>query len=111
MLIVVGLSHRRAPLTLRERCAVTVEQRERALADLRARLGHAVLLSTCGRTELYIDHPDAGEAEREAIGWLARRAGIESGDLAHYAECECGELAVLRAVRVACGLESALVGE
>lgn len=111
MLVFVGLSHQRAPIAVRERCAVSAEQRERVLADLRAWFGHVVLVSTCGRTELYIDHPEPDVARREALAFLARRASAGPEHLMHYVECAAGELAVLRLVRVACGLESALLGE
>ncbi len=111
MLVFVGLSHQRTPVSVRERCAVTTEQRERVLADLRAVFGQVVLVSTCGRTELYIDHPEPVEAQREALAWLARRAGTAPDRLMQYLECASDEAAVLRLVRVACGLESALLGE
>ncbi len=111
MLVFAGLSHQRTPVAVRERCAVTADQRERVLGDLRAWFGHVVLISTCGRTELYIDHPAPDEARREALAWLARRAGTVPGELIRYVERADDELAVLRLVRVACGLESALQGE
>jgi len=113
MLVFAGLSHRATPLDMRERCAVPVEERSRAAADLSRRFGSAVLLSTCGRVELYADtaHTDLGRAQHEALVWLARRADLDAGALRPYAEIAHGERAVERAVRVACGLESALEGE
>ena len=111
MLVFVGLSHQQAPLRLRERCAVPVHERERAEAELRQRLGRVVLLSTCGRVELYIDHPNTPTAEREALDWLATRAGLEPCELRPYIESAHGVDVAQRVIRVACGLESALQGE
>jgi glutamyl-tRNA reductase len=113
VLFFAGLSHHTAPLDLRERCAVPTEERARAGADLRRRFGSAVLLSTCGRIELYADapHDDHDHIVHEALTWLARRADLDFGALRPYAETAVGERAVERAVRVACGLESALEGE
>jgi glutamyl-tRNA reductase len=113
MLFFAGLSHRATPLDLRERCAVPVEERARAGAELGRRFGSAVLLSTCGRVELYMDapHDDQEGVAHEALTWLARRADRDAAALRPYAETAVGERAVERAVRVACGLESALEGE
>jgi len=111
MLSYTGLSHRHAPLRVRERCAVPAAERDQALADLRRRLGNAVLLSTCGRTEIYADTDDADLAEHEATGWLARHARMAETELRGHLEQACGDEVVRRIVRVACGLESALEGE
>jgi len=69
-LILVGTSHHHAPVELRERVALDGEQ-ARALS---ARLGEAVCLSTCNRTELYVEAAHAEEAERLAVEALA---GVE----------------------------------
>ena len=111
MLSFTGLSHRIAPLALRERCAVPSAERARALEELRRRHGHVALLSTCGRTELYLDAPDPEAAEYAALEWLARRGNLNAGELAPYIETARGVDAVQRIVRVACGLESVVQGE
>src|SRR5688500_1299490 len=111
MLAVVSLDHTHAPLRLRERCAVPVSERERARAGLRRALLKAVLLSTCSRVELYIDHPDPAAATDLALGWLAGRAGIDAETLARHITTATGDDAVRWLVRVACGLESAVEGE
>src|SRR5712672_1104671 len=65
-LVLVGTSHHHAPVELRERVAL---DREHASA-LSARLGEAVCLSTCNRTELYVVAEDIDEAERAAVAAL-----------------------------------------
>ncbi len=111
MLLYAGLSHGCAPLHLRERCAVPTDDRERVTADLRRRFAHVVLLSTCGRVELYIDDPNPDAAEQAAVAWLAARAGLTPTAMAAHVETGRDADAARRAVRVACGLESAVQGE
>ena len=69
-LVLVGTSHRLAPVEVRERVAVDLE----AAAELARRLadgGEAVCLSTCNRTEVYLAHSDPDHAERLASAALA----------------------------------------
>ncbi|MGH2583909.1 MAG: hypothetical protein ACRDJE_03255, partial [Dehalococcoidia bacterium] len=113
MLAVVGVSHRSVPLDLRERCAVPVEEREAALASLHRRFGSVALLSTCGRTEVYLDVPpgDAEAAVAAVSDWLAGRTGRDRERLLDGIEVAAESSAIQHLVRVACGLESALEGE
>lgn len=108
MLVFTGLSHQRTPLALRERCTVPPTYRSQALAELRRRFGHAVLLSTCGRVELYLD---GAEDEGAAVRWLAEQGRVAEEELAPYVERAYDADAARRIVRVACGLESAVEGE
>ena len=113
MLLFAGFSHAATPLALRERCAVSQDERDRVRAELNRRYGPVVLLSTCGRIELYIDAA-AGETDAAlhgALDWLARRTGLDADGVRQYAETATGEDAVRHVVRVACGLASALEGE
>lgn len=115
-LVVVGVSHRRAAVGLRERVALPKEQMAGALADLRRRPGvlECAIISTCNRTELYavVDgnlHPDGGAAA--LAGFLAERAGMTPPDMEPY-RYHLTDLAVAQHVfRVASGLDSLVVGE
>jgi glutamyl-tRNA reductase len=98
-LILVGTSHHHAPVELREQVALDAEQAR----VLSARLGEAVCLSTCNRTELYVESADADEAERLAVEALA---GAEP---ALYRLRD--EAAALHLFRVAAGLDSLVPGE
>lgn len=111
MLVFVGLSHDRAPLALRERCAIAAGDRTQTLAHLRERFTHAVLVSTCGRTEVYVDAPDPDAAAPALIAWAAARARVAPEALCEYLHIARGADAVHHVVRVACGLESAIEGE
>ena len=98
-LLAVGVSHRHAPLELRERLFLS-DAHARELAE---ELG-AVVLSTCNRTELYLTGGDPDHAREE----LERQSGLElAGVLATW---EGGE-AVEHLFRVAAGLDSLVPGE
>ena len=75
-LIALGLNHLTAPLDLRERVAFAPEATARALSDLARQPGvnEALILSTCNRTELYVD-VDAG-AEATPQSWLSAQHGL-----------------------------------
>src|SRR5579864_9649491 len=98
-LVLVGTSHHHAPVELRERVAFDRAQ-SHALAE---RLGAAVCLSTCNRTELYIEAEDADEAERRAVEIL--------GELEPVLYRLRDHAAALHLFRVAAGLDSLVPGE
>ncbi|HZQ89871.1 MAG TPA: glutamyl-tRNA reductase [Gaiellaceae bacterium] len=98
-LVLVGTSHHRAPVELRERVAFDRDA-SRAIAE---RLGAAVCLSTCNRTELYIEAEDADDAEA--------RAGEILGELEPALYRLRDHAAALHLFRVAAGLDSLVPGE
>ena len=98
-LVLVGTSHHHAPVELRERVAFDRDQ-----AHARAeRLGRAVCLSTCNRTELYLETEDADAAERAAVEALSEL------EPALYRLRD--HAAALHLFRVAAGLDSLVPGE
>lgn len=106
-LIVVGASHRTAPISLLERLARV--DGPRALAG--AHVAETVLLSTCNRTEIYAAVP-AFHAGLQQIGELLRGCtGLTPDDLAGSLYIHHGVDAVRHIFRVAAGLESMVVGE
>jgi glutamyl-tRNA reductase len=112
-LLALGISHKTAPVALRERLAFTEAQASefaRALTDGEA-VREAVVISTCNRTELYLVVGDAVRAEADALGLLARRASIRPTELAEsmYSPRNCD--AARQLYRVTAGLESMIVGE
>ena len=98
-LVLVGTSHHRAPVELRERVAFDREQAH----SLAERLGAAVCLSTCNRTELYLEAEDGDDAERRAAAVLAEL------EPALYRLRD--QAAALHLFRVAGGLDSLVPGE
>ena len=112
-LLALGISHKTAPVALRERLAFTeteaVEFARTATATAEVR--EAVVISTCNRTEVYLVVGDAVQAEGDVLGLLARRADIRPTELAEaiYSPRNCD--AARHLYRVTAGLESMIVGE
>jgi len=111
--LLLGISHKTAPVAVRERLAFTDAQLPAFLQELVAgeSIREAVAISTCNRTELYLVVTDAVEAESAALGALARRAGIRLTELTDvvYAPRNCD--AARQLFRVSSGLDSMIVGE
>jgi glutamyl-tRNA reductase len=112
-LLVVGLSHRTAPVGLLERLAVPSAELPDLLAGLLARpyLTEAVVLSTCNRVEVYAAVGAFHGALTEIAAELAGRAGCELDTLADHLYVHYDDEAVRHAFRVAAGLDSMVVGE
>ncbi len=112
-LLLLGTSHKTAPLAVRERVALTDGRAEAFLRELAAHpeIREAVVLSTCNRTELYVVVSDPVEAETTVLGMLARQAGLRPTELIDgiYSHRNCD--AARHLFRVSSGLESMIVGE
>jgi len=108
-LIVLGVSHRGAPLDVRERLAFRNAEVLPALARLRERASarEGVLLSTCNRTEVYLVE---GAEDAVAEGWslLSERFGA---DVSGYGYVRRDREAAAHLFRVASGMDSMIVGE
>ena len=112
-LLLLGTSHKTAPLALRERVALTDTRADAFLRELadHPEVREAVVLSTCNRTELYVVVGDPVEAETTVLGMLARRAGLRPTELLEgiYTHTNCD--AARHLYRVTSGLDSMIVGE
>jgi glutamyl-tRNA reductase len=123
--VVVGLNYRTAPVEIREKLTLSGCALQIALEDLRgltlpsaADGGHAasvideaVILSTCNRLEVYVSthQPDKGAATIEQF-WSGLQ-NIALADLrSHLYHC-AGDEAIQHVMRVACGLDSMILGE
>jgi glutamyl-tRNA reductase len=105
--VLVGISHHRAPVELRERAALDRDHAQRLAHTLAGESGEAVCLSTCNRTELYLAGRDVDEAEARAEAALV--ALEEELRPALYRLRD--EAAALHLFRVAAGLDSMVPGE
>ncbi|MFJ2864859.1 glutamyl-tRNA reductase [Kitasatospora sp. NPDC087314] len=112
-LLVVGLSHRTAPVGVLERAALTGEVPTRLLHDAAATatVAEAALLNTCNRIELYadVDKFHAGVAELSLL--LAHHSGVDLEELTSHLYVHYEDRAVHHLFSVACGLDSMVVGE
>jgi len=111
-LLCLGISHKTAPVAVRERLALTAPEAQRLCQELVGTdaIREAVAISTCNRTEIYLVGDPVG-AETELLARLAQRAGTRPTELtdAMYAPRNCD--AARQLYRVVSGLESMIVGE
>ena len=107
-LTIVGLNHQTAPVAVRERLAVSADHLPEALLSLQAaeNIDEALILSTCNRTEIYA----VGEPEK-IIAWLADYHTISAADFREYLYIYQEDACVRHVCRVACGLDSMVLGE
>jgi glutamyl-tRNA reductase len=105
--VLVGISHHRAPVELRERAALDSKRAAELATQLAGDQSEAVCLSTCNRTELYLADETAEEAERKAEAALL---ALES-ELGPALYRLRDEAAALHLFRVAAGLDSMVPGE
>jgi glutamyl-tRNA reductase len=112
-LLLIGVSHKTAPVAVRERLAVEPDATASALAELTAlsAVREAAMISTCNRVELYVAADDADRAAADLAGVLARRAGVAVADLAEHLYQHRDAAAVRHLFRVASSLDSLVVGE
>ncbi|MGH2905762.1 MAG: glutamyl-tRNA reductase [Solirubrobacterales bacterium] len=112
-LLTIGISHKTAPVALRERLALSEGQATGVLHDLHSHseIHEAVAISTCNRMELYFVVSDAVEAETLALSYLTRHAGIRPTELIERLYTYRGDEMVKHLMRVTSGLDSMIVGE
>ncbi|KQX58084.1 MULTISPECIES: glutamyl-tRNA reductase [unclassified Streptomyces] len=112
-LLVVGLSHRSAPVSILERAALAADTQAKLLQDTLAAepAAEGTVLATCNRIELYadVDKFHAGVAELSTL--LAQHSGVGLDELTPYLYVHYEDRAVHHLFSVACGLDSMVVGE
>ncbi|CAL9507600.1 Glutamyl-tRNA reductase [Streptomyces sp. enrichment culture] len=112
-LLVVGLSHRSAPVSVLERASLSADAKVKLLHDTLAAepAAEAAVLATCNRIELYadVDKFHAGVAELSTL--LAQHSGVALEELTPYLYVHYEDRAVHHLFSVACGLDSMVVGE
>ena len=112
-LLALGVSHKTAPLELRERLSLTEGRAVGALRELTQAAGihEAAAISTCNRTELYLIVSDPVEAESTALGVLTRQAEIRPTELLGHLYSLRSTEAARHLLRVTAGLDSMILGE
>ncbi|MGW2512500.1 glutamyl-tRNA reductase [Streptomyces scopuliridis] len=112
-LLVVGVSHRSAPVSVLERASLATDTQIKLLQDSLAAepATEAAVLATCNRIELYadVDKFHAGVAELSTL--LAQHSGVGLEELTPYLYVHYEDRAVHHLFSVACGLDSMVVGE
>ena len=112
MLILVGLNHRTAPVEVRERLGVLERQLPEATTALRSleRVDGAALVSTCNRVEAIVSTEDE-DVIQPVVEWLAARADTTRAELENHLYVLRHADVVQHVFRVACGLDSMILGE
>ena len=111
-LLLVGTDHRASPLDLREQVSYSPEESEDLLIHLLARpeVAEAYLLSTCNRTEIYLQPRDDETAYETAVRRVFTERSSEMSQPGRLYVKRQGD-AALHLMAVACGLESMVLGE
>jgi hypothetical protein len=110
-LLAVGINYTTAPLAVRERLAYPTEILQPSLQDLLKVKGisEAAILSTCNRTELYCTSSTANQ--QILVDWVAQNRNIDPADFTPYLYSHIDSQLIRHMFRVACGLDSMILGE
>ncbi|QTL33890.1 MULTISPECIES: glutamyl-tRNA reductase [Pseudoalteromonas] len=110
-IIALGINHKTASVELREKVAFSPQQLSDALQQLSElpQFNESVIVSTCNRTEIYCSLGDSNS--QALLGWLAEFHQIEEQELAENVYVHHNQDAVNHLMRVACGLDSLVLGE
>jgi glutamyl-tRNA reductase len=112
-LLAIGISHKTAPVAVRERLALPEGRSASVLREIvrHDEIDEAVAISTCNRTEMYLVAGDAVEAESAALASMARHASIRPTELVSAIYSLRDDDAVRHLFEVVAGLDSMIVGE
>jgi glutamyl-tRNA reductase len=112
-IVVLSAAGTGAPVAWRERLAVDADHEGAAAAELpgTGTIVEAMVLSTCGRFEIYAVASDADRAERELLRWIARRSGSPVETVAGRVRTLRGRAAARHVIATAAGLRSPVLGE
>ena len=111
--LVVGLSHKSAPVAILEQAAVSGDALAKLLRDvaLANSVAETFVVSTCNRVEVYADVDRFHAGVTVICDLLARHCGVEAHDLTPHLYVHYEDRAVAHLLAVACGLDSVVVGE
>ena len=111
--LVVGISHRSAPVSLLERVTLGLGGAPDVLNELRSSgpVGEAVVLATCNRVEVYADTEGFHAGVDAVSDLLSRLSGVPLDELKRSLYVHWEAQAVLHLFQVACGLDSMVIGE
>ncbi|SEP63324.1 glutamyl-tRNA reductase [Ectothiorhodospira magna] len=112
MLFTLGVNHKSAPVGIRERVVFSPDRMDEALTGLirSTPVEEAAILSTCNRTEIYF-RSEAHQPTDRVLHWLADFHRLKPGEIQPYIYRHSEAEAVKHLLRVACGLDSLVLGE
>lgn len=112
-LLALGINHKTAPVSLRERVTFSPDTLDLALDSLLAQpmVQGGVVLSTCNRTELYLSVEEQDNLHEALIRWLCDYHNLNEEELRNSLYWHQDNDAVSHLMRVASGLDSLVLGE
>jgi glutamyl-tRNA reductase len=112
-LLTIGLSHKTAPVEIREKLSFPRDEIEDALRELLStvNVSEAVIISTCNRTEIYAVVQDLEGGKKEIVDFLCRNRGVRKNRLLPYLYSIEDRGVVHHLFEVACSLDSMVLGE
>ena len=128
-LVLVGINHSTANIEMREKVAFPPEVVESALAEIYALppIREVVIVSTCNRTEIYLDFIEGdseapasdelaqnrqlADRQAEVVSWLSKFHDLEASELEQCSYSFASEDVVRHLMKVSCGLDSMVLGE
>ena len=112
-LTLVGLSHKTAPVEIREKLTFPANRQDEALALLTSNpdVSEAVIISTCNRTEIYAVTTTQTDGPSTIIDFVADYHGLDRDELAHSLYIREGEPVIRHLFRVVASLDSMVLGE
>lgn len=111
-LIALGINHKTAPISVREKVSFAPDRLQEALRDLtqHAKINEAAIVSTCNRTEL-LCYADREDATADVIDWFRHYHRLDQTEVEPFLYVHPEQSAVHHLLRVACGLDSLILGE
>mgnify|MGYP001604732311 CR=1 FL=1 len=112
-LALIGISHKTAPVRVRERFSFTTEELKDGLQTLK-KIGSArgiVILSTCNRMEIYAQLVDINSGMRDITQFLLATFSVGENEIRRYFYTLNGANVIKHIFKVACGLDSQILGE
>jgi glutamyl-tRNA reductase len=106
-----GINHHTAPIEVREKAAINADGLQGALLRLSKYTQHAVILSTCNRSEVYASGIHAGDIAASCAGYMRETLNMADDGSAPYIYATSGIELFRHLCSVACGLDSMVIGE
>ena len=128
-LVLVGINHSTANIEMREKVAFPPEIVESALAEIYALppIREVVIVSTCNRTEIYLDFVESdsempaddelaqkrqlADRQAEVVAWLSKFHNLQASELEKCSYSYASKDVVRHLMKVSCGLDSMVLGE
>lgn len=107
----LGINYQSAPINIRERAAISTERLPDVLDALHKYVPHGVVLSTCNRTEIYASGSDSTDLMKSCESFIKDYLHVSIESMAPFVYKATDENLVKHLFRVACGLDSMIIGE